>query len=107
MGHAYDVGVMVIFLFQMVFMDTALTIVTGRVCGTLEVPDLLPYPPPHGCVHLSIVRQLGMGRRLAIAARHQPGTRQGLLRLRRVRRCTRGGRYHGTRRGAHHWASHR
>ncbi len=28
-GHAYDVGVMVIFLFEMVFMDTALTIVTG------------------------------------------------------------------------------
>jgi Amt family ammonium transporter len=28
-GHAYDVGVMVLFLFQMVFMDTALTIVTG------------------------------------------------------------------------------
>jgi len=28
-GSAYDVGVMVIFLFQMVFMDTALTIVTG------------------------------------------------------------------------------
>src|SRR5260370_17998382 len=27
--HTYDVGVMVIFLFQMVFMDTALTIVTG------------------------------------------------------------------------------
>jgi ammonium transporter, Amt family len=28
-GHTYDVGVMVLFLFQMVFMDTALTIVTG------------------------------------------------------------------------------
>jgi len=28
-GPSYDVGVMVIFLFQMVFMDTALTIVTG------------------------------------------------------------------------------
>jgi Amt family ammonium transporter len=28
-GRAYDVGVMVIFLFEMVFMDTALTIVTG------------------------------------------------------------------------------
>src|SRR4051812_35655049 len=28
-GHTYDVGGMVIFLFQMVFMDTALTIVTG------------------------------------------------------------------------------
>src|SRR6266576_1050680 len=28
-GHTYDVGVMVIFLFEMVFMDTALTLVTG------------------------------------------------------------------------------
>src|SRR6266581_4965049 len=28
-GHTYDVDVMVLFLFQMVFMDTALTIVTG------------------------------------------------------------------------------
>lgn len=28
-GSSYDVGVMVVFLFQMVFMDTALTIVTG------------------------------------------------------------------------------
>src|SRR5260370_22404344 len=28
-GQTYDVGVMVIFLFEMVFMDTALTIVTG------------------------------------------------------------------------------
>jgi Amt family ammonium transporter len=28
-GHTYDVGVMVIFLFEMVFMDTATTIVTG------------------------------------------------------------------------------
>jgi Amt family ammonium transporter len=28
-GHTYDVAVMVLFLFQMVFMDTALTIVTG------------------------------------------------------------------------------
>jgi ammonium transporter, Amt family len=30
-GTTYDVGVMVLFLFQMVFMDTALTIVTGSV----------------------------------------------------------------------------
>ena len=28
-GHTYDVAVMVLFLFEMVFMDTALTIVTG------------------------------------------------------------------------------
>ncbi len=33
-GHTYDVGVMVIFLFEMVFMDTALTIVTGA-CAEL------------------------------------------------------------------------
>jgi Amt family ammonium transporter len=31
MHNTYDVGVMVMFLFQMVFMDTALTIVTGTV----------------------------------------------------------------------------
>ena len=30
-GATYDAGVMVLFLFQMVFMDTALTIVTGSV----------------------------------------------------------------------------
>ncbi|MGH9396674.1 MAG: ammonium transporter [Terriglobia bacterium] len=30
-GHTYDVGVMVLFLFSMVFMDTASTIVTGAV----------------------------------------------------------------------------
>jgi Amt family ammonium transporter len=28
-GHTYDVGIMVLFLFEMVFMDTAATIVTG------------------------------------------------------------------------------
>jgi Amt family ammonium transporter len=28
-GHSYDVGIMVLFLFEMVFMDTAATIVTG------------------------------------------------------------------------------
>jgi ammonium transporter, Amt family len=49
-GGTYDVGVMVIFLFQMVFMDTALTIVTGSAAERF---------------HLSAIRQLGLGRWLA------------------------------------------
>src|SRR2546428_5001560 len=52
-GHTYDVGVMVIFLFEMVFMDTALTIVTGACAErwkfiTFSVTSVLmgafPYP---------------------------------------------------------------
>jgi Amt family ammonium transporter len=52
-GHSYDVGVMVIFLFQMVFMDTALTIVTGACaerwkfltfCITSVIMGALTYP---------------------------------------------------------------
>ena len=44
-GHTYDVGVMVIFLFQMVFMDTALTIVTGAApnAGSFLPSASLPY----------------------------------------------------------------
>ena len=38
---AYDVGVMVIFLFQMVFMDTALTIVTGSAAERWKYPAFL------------------------------------------------------------------
>ena len=52
-GHTYDVGVMVIFLFEMVFMDTALTIVTGACaerwkflafCVSSSVMGALTYP---------------------------------------------------------------
>src|SRR5215469_10366363 len=52
-SHTYDVGVMVIFLFQMVFMDTALTIVTGACaerwkflafCVSSSVMGALTYP---------------------------------------------------------------
>lgn len=38
---AYDVGVMVVFLFQMVFMDTALTIVTGAAAERWKYPAFL------------------------------------------------------------------
>ncbi len=52
-GATYDVGVMVLFLFQMVFMDTALTIVTGAAaerwkyvafCASSVLMGALTYP---------------------------------------------------------------
>ncbi len=52
-GHTYDVGVMVLFLFEMVFMDTALTIVTGACaerwkflafCVSSSLMGALTYP---------------------------------------------------------------
>jgi len=52
-GHTYDVGVMVIFLFEMVFMDTALTIVTGACaerwkflafCVSSTIMGAITYP---------------------------------------------------------------
>jgi ammonium transporter, Amt family len=52
-GHTYDVGVMVLFLFQMVFMDTALTIVTGACaerwkflafCVSSSIMGAITYP---------------------------------------------------------------
>jgi Amt family ammonium transporter len=52
-GHAYDVGVMVLFLFEMVFMDTALTIVTGACaerwkflafCVSSSIMGAITYP---------------------------------------------------------------
>jgi len=52
-GHTYDVGVMVLFLFEMVFMDTALTIVTGACaerwkflafCVSSTIMGALTYP---------------------------------------------------------------
>jgi Amt family ammonium transporter len=40
-GATYDVGVMVMFLFQMVFMDTTLTIVTGTAAERWKYPAFL------------------------------------------------------------------
>ena len=47
-GATYDVGVMVLFLFQMVFMDTALTIVTGGAGRTVEVCRFRRFLRVHG-----------------------------------------------------------
>ena len=71
-GHTYDVGVMVIFLFEMVFMDTALTIVTGACAERWKFITFSIVFGAHGRVHLSNLRQLGMGRWLALAAGSEP-----------------------------------
>ena len=82
-GHTYDVGVMVIFLFQMVFMDTALTIVTGACAERWKFLTFAVSSVLMGAIHLSSFCQLGMGRRLAGAIGRQYRPRQRLLRLRR------------------------
>ena len=62
---SYDVFVMVLFLFQMVFMDTALTIVTGTAAERWKYAAFMCLLLRHGRVYLSAVRELGLGRRLA------------------------------------------
>ena len=95
-GHTYDVGVMVIFLFQMVFMDTALTIVTGACAERWKFLTFAVSSVLMGAIHLSSLCQLGVGWRLALAARNQRRSGQRLLRLRRLRRGARGRRSHRT-----------
>ena len=53
-----------------------------------------------GAHHLPALRQLGLGRRLAVAARRQLRPRPRLLRLRRLGRRARGRRHHRAGRGA-------
>ena len=66
-GDTYDVGVFALFLFQMVFMDTAATIPTGAMAERWKfvVRHLRVLPVDD---RLSDLRQLGVGRRLALAA---------------------------------------
>lgn len=42
-GHSYDVGVYAMFLFQMVFMDTAVTIPTGALCERWKFTAFIVY----------------------------------------------------------------
>jgi Amt family ammonium transporter len=44
-GHTYDVGIAVLFLFQMVFMDTTATIPTGAMCERWKWTAFLAYAP--------------------------------------------------------------
>ena len=77
-GATYDVGVMVLFLFQMVFMDTALTIVTGAAAERWKYAAFCVSSLVLGSVDLSVLRQLGLGRRLAFQAGRELRVGRGL-----------------------------
>jgi hypothetical protein len=68
-GGSYDVAVFTLFLFQMVFMDTTATIPTGALA--VEVLRVLSLWVFHRQCHVPVLRQLGLGRRLAGATRSQ------------------------------------
>jgi hypothetical protein len=82
----YDVAVMVIFLFQMVFMDTTTTIVTGTCCERWKYSAFMVSTMFLGAFTYPIFRELGVGRRVAGHARRQ--FRSG-ARIRRFRRLGR------------------
>ena len=93
-GDTYDVGVFTLFLFQMVFMDTAVTIPTGAMAERWKWSSFCLFALFMGAFVYPIFAQLGLGRRLAgdagIELRPWP-------RPRRFRRIV--GRAHGRRRG--------
>ena len=79
-GHTYDVGVMVIFLFEMVFMNGT-DHRNRRRRGTVEVCRVCGFVSADGRLYLSPLWQLGLGRWVAVAVGHKCRTRKGLLRL--------------------------
>ena len=68
-GHAYDVSVLGFFFFQLVFMDATATDPHRRHGRALEVQLVLRLGPVRLDAALPDLRQLGVGRRLAVAAR--------------------------------------
>ncbi len=68
-GVSYDVAAFALFLFQMVFMDTALTIPTGAMAERWKLSAFVDLRPRRVGSHLPGVRLLGVGRRLAVDAR--------------------------------------
>ena len=93
-GGAYDVCVMVLFLFQMVFMDTALTIVTGAAAERWKYAAFMVSSFIMGAFTYPLL-QLGLGRRLAREPGRELRSGQRLCRFRRLGRGPRGGRHHG------------
>ena len=65
----YTAPVAALFLFQMVFMDTAATIPTGAMAERWKFASFVIFSFVIVDDHLSDLRQLGLGRRLAVAAR--------------------------------------
>ena len=82
-GHTYDVGVMVLFLFEMVFMDTALTIVTGACAERWKFLAFCVSSSFTGCSRIRYHWAWGGG--WLYLGSQQP-TGQGYRRLRWLRR---------------------
>ena len=66
-GSTYDVGVFTLFLFQMVFMDTAGTIPTGAMAERWKWSSFFVFGFFMSMFVYPIFAQLGLGRRLAVA----------------------------------------
>ena len=104
---AYDVFAMVLFLFQMVFMDTALTIVTGTAAERWKYAAFVVSSFVMGAFTYPLYRQLGLGRRLAGDPRRELRTGPRLRGLRGIGRGARGRRNHRSGHGNHDRTSHR
>ena len=79
-GIGYDASGDRLFLFMMVFMDTTATIPTGAMAERWSCKSFFIFGLFIGGCHLSDLRQLGLGRRLAGAARHElPGLGHGAV----------------------------
>ena len=64
-GNGYDVGVMALFLFQVVFMETAGYIIIGAIAERISFAGVHPRRDRDGRDHLSDLRHVDVGRRLA------------------------------------------
>ena len=73
----YDVGVVALFLFQMVFMDTTATIPTGAMAERWKFSAFMRLRLLHLGDPVPGLRQLGLGRRLAAPARRNFGLGNG------------------------------
>ena len=106
-GATYDVGVMVMFLFQMVFMDTALTIVTGTAAERWKYSAFLVSSLVMGAFTYPLFANWAWGGGWLANARRELRSRTRLLGLRRLRRRPRGRRADGPGDGHPHRAAHR
>ena len=98
-GGAYDVAIFTLFLFQMVFMDTTATIPTGAMAERWKFSAFCRLWLVYLHVYLPHLRQLGLGRRLALAIRLQLRSGPWGGGFRRLRGGAHGGRGHGFGRG--------
>ena len=79
----YDVGVMVLFLFEVVFMETAGYIIVGAIAERISFAGFLARRGRDRRDRLPDLRQLDVGRRLDGAPRHVAAPRPRRRRLRR------------------------